>query len=173
MYTGFGHIRRIEEDPNGLRVTLEEVPAAFLRNDHPQFQLLRDVMLHLLHETQTKGVPRPTWVTVDDAGVITEDRLVLTGIPLHATRDDSGGYLIVLPFTNISRKLNPAHPRFREFEGYLLAALEHATPLYYVGAVEDFYTIDDMRPAVPSGQPPQDEVVDAVASGKVAAEQRE
>jgi hypothetical protein len=110
---------------------------------------------------------------VDDNGVITEVRQVLNGIPLSARRDDAGGYLIILPFTNISRKLNPAHPRFREFEGYLLAALEHETPLNYVGAAEDFYTIDDMRPVLPSGRSPQDEVVDAVASGKVAAEQRE
>ena len=173
MYTGFGHIRRIDEDQSGLRVTLEEGPTGLLRKDHAEFQLIRDVWFDLLQQTQTTGVPHPVWVAVDDNGVITEDRLVLNGIPLSAKRDDAGGYLIIVPFTNISRKLNPAHPRFREFERYLLAALEHETPLYYVGAAEDFYTIDDMLPAPPAGRAPQDEVVDAVASGEVAVEQRE
>jgi hypothetical protein len=170
MYTGFGHIRRIDEDHNGLRVTLEEAPATFLRSDHAEFHGLRDLLLHLLHETQS-GLPQLTWVAVDDDGVITEVRLVAKGIPLSASRNDSGGYLIVFPFTNISLKLNPDHPRFREFEGYLLRALEHETPLYYVGAAKDFYTIDDMRPALPAGRPPRDGVI--VASGTVAAEQGE
>jgi hypothetical protein len=172
MYSGFGHIRRIDEDHIGLRVTLEEGPAGLLRSDHAEFPGLRDLLLHLLHETQ-KGVPRLTWVAVDDSGVITEVRLVLSGIPLHATRDDSGGYLIVLPFTNVSRKLSLHHPRFREFEGYLLAALEHETPFYYVGAAEDFYTVDDMLPAPPADRPSQDGVVAAVAGGTDVSEERD
>ncbi len=170
MYTGFGNIRRIDEEHNGLRVTLEEVSAGLLRKDHAEFQLLRDVLFDMLRETQTSGVPCPTWVTVNDNGIITEVRLVLKGIPLSATRDDSGGYSIVLPFTNISRKLNPNHPRFQEFEGYLLAALEHETPLYYVGAAEDFYTIDDILPAPPARRPPQDRDVAVVASDRMAAD---
>ena len=169
MYTGFCHIRRIDEESNGLRVTFEEAPAGLLRNDHAEFQGLRDYLLHLLHETQTGDTPRPTWVTVDDNGVITEVRLVMKGIPLSARRDESGGYSIVFPFTNVSRKLSPDHPRFQEFERYLLLALEHEIPLTDVGSAEDFYTIDDMMPPLPRGRRPQDEVVD-VAGNKVVSE---
>jgi hypothetical protein len=172
MYRGFGHIRQLDEDCNGLRVTLEEVPEALLRKDHPRFQRLCDVLVELLQETKTDGVPRPTWVAVDNNGVITEVRLVLGAIPLSASRDDSGGYLIVFPFTNVSRKLRPEHPRFQEFERYLQLALEHETPLEYVASAEDFYTIDDMVPVQRAGRPPQDAVVADVAGGKVVAEQR-
>jgi hypothetical protein len=173
MYTGFCSIRRIDEDRDGLRVTLEEGPVALLRNCHPEFKNLREIFLHILQERQTGGKSQPTWLVVDDNGVITEDRLVGNGIPLHATRDGSGQYSIVVPFTNINLKLNPRHPRFREFEGYLLAALEHETPLYFVASAEDFYSIDDMLPALPAGRPPQDGAVAAVTSGTVAAEHRE
>jgi hypothetical protein len=172
MSTGFNHIRQIDEDSNGLRVTLAEAHVGHLRRDHQAYQGLRDLLLELLHDTQTGGVPQPTWLALDDDGVITEVRLVGQGIPLSATRDDSGQYLIVFPFTNISLKLRTDHPRFREFEGYLTAALEHETPLYYVGAAEDFYSIDDMLPALPSHQSPHDRDI-AVASGAAGAEHGE
>jgi hypothetical protein len=170
MYSGFCHIRRIDEEPTGLRVTFEEAPVGLLRNDRAEFQLDRDYLLHLLHETQTTGVPRLTWVSVDNSGVITEVRLVGKGIPLSASRDDAGGYSIVFLFSNMSMKLSPDHPRFREFERYLLFALEHEVPLSYVAAAEDFYALDDMVSPLPGGRPPQDGAVD-VASGKVVAPQ--
>jgi hypothetical protein len=173
MYTGFCNIRRIEEDHDRLRVSLEEGPTGLLRNDHPEFQQLRDLLLHLFHEKQTGGFQKPTWLAVDDNGVITEVRLVGKSIPLHATRDDSGQYAVVIPFTNISLKLNPHHPRFREFEGYLLAALEQETPLYLVASAEDFYTIDDMLPALAADRSSQHEVVASVESNPMPAEHSE
>jgi hypothetical protein len=167
MYTGFCHICRIDEESKGLRLTFEEAPAGLLRNDHAEFQLLRDYLLHLLHETQTRETPRPTWVALDEDRIITEVRMVLKGIPMSARRDSSGAYLIVFPFTNMSTKLSPDHPRFQEFERYLLQALKHETPLTYVVAAEDFYTIDDMIPPPPSCRPLQDGVVEEVAGGRV------
>jgi hypothetical protein len=147
MYTGFCHVRRIDEENNGLRVAFEEAPTGLLRNEHPQFPHLRDLLHHLLHETQARGVPRLTWVALDADRVITEVRMVTKGVPLSATRDDSGGYLIVFPFTNVSRQLSPDHPRFRELEGYLLAALANEAPLYFVNAAENFYSVADLLPA--------------------------
>jgi hypothetical protein len=147
MYTGFCHIGRIDEEGDGLRLTFKEGPTGLLRKDHPEFKRLCDLLQHLYQETQTRGVPPLTWIALDDAGVIKEVRLVLQGIPLSATRDDSGGYLIVFPFTNVSRRLSPDHPRFREYERYLLAALETETPLHFVNAAGNFYVIGDLLPA--------------------------
>jgi hypothetical protein len=90
----------------------------------------------------------------------------MKGIPLSARRDDAGRYLIVFPFTNLPTKLNPDHPRFREFERYLLQALEHETPLTHVASAEDFYAIDDLMPSQPGGQTSQDEVVEDIARGR-------
>jgi hypothetical protein len=173
MYTGFYHIRRIDDESNGLRMTLEEAPPALLRSDHPQFQELRDLLCHQLHETPTQASPRPTWLAIDKNRIIGDVRMVAQGVPLSARRDESGAYLIVFPLTNVARRLSSDHPRFREFERYLLLALEHESPLYFVASAESFCTIDDMVPSLPGGRPPQDGVVVDVAGGTIVSQQRE
>jgi hypothetical protein len=146
MHTGFYHLRGIDEEGNGLRMTFEEAPPGFLRKDHPQFQMFRDLLLHQLHETQTRGIPQATWLTLDDQRFIAEVRMVGKGVPLSARRDDSGGYLIVFPLGNVPMRLRVNHPRFQEFEDYLRQALEQEKPLCFVTASGDLYTIDDMVP---------------------------
>jgi hypothetical protein len=171
MDTGFFHIRRIDEDSNGLRMTIEEAPPTLLRSDHPQLQEFRDLLCHQLHETPGPLSRRPTWLAVDENRVIVDVRMVAKGVPLSARRDESGTYFIVFPLTNVARRLNSDHPRFRELERYLLQALEHESPLYFVASPESFCTIDDMMPALPAVRAPQDGVVAATTSGPVAAEQ--
>ncbi len=146
MHTGFYHIRRIDEESGGLRVTVAETPAGFLPNDHPQFHELRGLLRHQHQEMQSQGVPRPTWLALDDNRIIREVRMVGKSVPLSANRDESGAYLIVFPLTNRKTQLKPDHPRFHEFERTLLFALEHQTPLYYVTSPGNVPTIIDMVP---------------------------
>jgi hypothetical protein len=171
MYTGFCYLCGIDEATIGLRLTFEEAAPGFLRNDHPQFQELRDLLRHQLHEMQSSSVPRPTWLALDENRVIVEVRLVGKGVPLSARRDETGAYWIVFPFTNLPLKLSPDHPRFRELERYLLQALEHENLLFYVASAEDFYAVDDLLPSELAHRPPQDNAV-AVAGGEMASEQR-
>jgi hypothetical protein len=168
MQTGFYHIRRIDEESNGLRMSIDEAPPALLPSDHPQFQQLRDLLCHQLHETLAP--PRPTWLAIDENRIIVEVRMVAKAVPLSARRDESGAYLIVFPLTNVARRLNSDHPRFPEFERCLLLALEHESSLYFVASAESFCTIDDMVPALPGGRPPQDGVVVPVAAGRATVE---
>jgi hypothetical protein len=171
MHTGFCHILRIDEDSKGLQMTLEGAPPCRLLNDHPQFQELRGLLCHQLHEEQTQGVRRPTWLALDENQNIAEVRMVGKGVPLSARRDESGAYWIVFPLTNLPRRLPPEHPRFREFERHLLLALEDASTLFFVTSAGNFSTIDDMFPSEPNGRPPQGNGA-AVAGDKVVSGQR-
>jgi hypothetical protein len=172
MHTGFYHIRQIDEESKGLRLTLEGAPPALLRNDHPQFQELRDLLCSQFQQTPAAVTPRPTWLAMDENWVIVTIWMVAKGVPLSTSRDESGGYRIVFPLTNVARRLRSDHPRFQELERYLLLALEHESPLYFVASAESFSTIEDMMPSLPR-ESPQDGAVVELASGTVVSEQRE
>ncbi len=150
-------------------MTFDEAPPALLRNDHPQFRQLRELLCHQLHETPTQVTSRPTWLAIDENRVIRDVQMVAKGVPLSAKRDESGAYLIAFPLTNVARRLSSDHLRFPELERYLLLALLHESPLYFVASAGSFCIIDDMVPALPCGEPPQDGVVATVAGGSTIA----
>lgn len=146
MPTGFRQLTAVQAENDGLKASFADGSFSLLRADHARYERLGWLLSQLRQMAEARAGCLLVWVAEDEPGVIADVNYVASGVPLSASRDESGAYSIVFPFSNVNCRLPADHPRFREFERYLHAALESDTLLYYVGSTEDMYLIRDMLP---------------------------